>query len=164
MWNLNKGKTAKGVSPAAAGSAARASEVTATSAPSSQTGGTPAIDYSTIGKLITIKGEVSGSELLLIEGRVEGTISFPESRVTIGRTANVAANVTAREIVVLGTVRGNLNGTDRVDVRNQGSVTGDVVAQRINMEDGAFFQGRIDVRDPRQSATEPVDGMVITSC
>ncbi|HEY4816440.1 MAG TPA: polymer-forming cytoskeletal protein, partial [Candidatus Acidoferrum sp.] len=68
------------------------------------------------------------------------------NRVTIGRNGVVAANISAREIVVLGKVRGNLTASDRVDIRSDGSLTGDVVAARISIEDGAFFKGGIDIR------------------
>jgi len=107
-------------------------------------------DQATIGKSLVIKGEVSGSESLYIDGRVEGSINLPGNRVTVGRNGVVNANVTAREIVVTGKVRGNLTASDRVDIRNEGSLTGDVVAQRISIEDGAFFKGGIDIRKPGQ--------------
>jgi cytoskeletal protein CcmA (bactofilin family) len=85
---------------------------------------------------------------LYIDGRVEGSISLAGNRVTIGRNGVVSANVTAREIVIIGKVRGNLNASDRVDIRNEGSLTGDVIAQRISIEDGAFFKGGIDIQKP----------------
>lgn len=107
-------------------------------------------DQATIGKSLVIKGEVSGSESLYIDGRVEGSINLSGNRVTVGRNGVVAANITAREIVVLGKVRGNLAASDRVDIRTEGSLTGDVVAQRISIEDGAFFKGGIDIRKPGQ--------------
>lgn len=109
-------------------------------------------DQATIGKSLVIKGEVTGSESLYIDGRVEGSITLPGNRVTIGRNGVVNANITAREIVVTGKVRGNLSASDRVDIRNEGSLTGDVVAQRISIEDGAFFKGGIDIRKPGQKA------------
>jgi cytoskeletal protein CcmA (bactofilin family) len=105
-------------------------------------------DQATIGKSLVIKGEVTGSESLYIDGRVEGSIHLPGNRVTVGRNGVVAANITAREAVILGKVRGNVTATDRVDIRNEGSLTGDVVAQRISIEDGAFFKGGIDIRKP----------------
>ena len=107
-------------------------------------------DQATIGKSLVIKGEVAGSESLYVDGRIEGSINLPGNRVTIGRNGVVSANITAREIVVLGKVRGNMNASDRVDIRNEGSLTGDVVAQRISIEDGAFFKGGIDIRKPGQ--------------
>ena len=116
-------------------------------------------DQATIGKSLVIKGEVSGSESLYIDGRVEGSINLPGNRVTIGRNGTVNANIIAREIVVTGKVRGNLSASDRVDIRNEGSLTGDVVAQRISIEDGAFFKGGIDIRKPGQKANGEADKM-----
>src|SRR5436309_498261 len=117
-------------------------------------------EQATIGKSLVIKGEVTGSESLYIDGKVEGSIQLPGNRVTIGRNGQVSANINAREVVVLGKVRGNLNASDRVDIRNEGSLTGDVVAQRISIEDGAFFKGGIDIRKPGQQqkndSKEPV--------
>ena len=105
-------------------------------------------EQATIGKSLVIKGEVSGSEALYIDGRVEGSINLSGNRVTIGRNGVVSANINAREIVVMGKVKGNLQAQDRVDIRNEGSLTGDVIAQRISIEDGAFFKGGIDIRKP----------------
>jgi cytoskeletal protein CcmA (bactofilin family) len=107
-------------------------------------------EQATIGKSLVIKGEVTGSESLYIDGKVEGSISLPGNRVTVGRNGQVAANISAREIVVLGKVRGNMTASDRVDIRGEGSLTGDVVAQRISIEDGAYFKGGIDIRKPGQ--------------
>src|SRR5512144_341763 len=107
-------------------------------------------DQATIGKSLVIKGEVTGSESLYIDGRVEGSINLAGNRVTVGRNGVVAANINAREIVVLGKVRGNLTASDRVDIRSDGSLTGDVVAARISIEDGAFFKGGIDIRKAGQ--------------
>ena len=107
---------------------------------------TTTADQATIGKSLVIKGEVTGSESLYIDGRVEGSINLSGNRVTVGRNGVVAANINAREIVVLGKVRGNLTASDRVDIRSDGSLTGDVVAARISIEDGAYFKGGIDIR------------------
>jgi cytoskeletal protein CcmA (bactofilin family) len=126
------------------------SEPTPVSAPRNATLNTA--DQATIGKSLVIKGEVTGSESLYIDGRVEGSINLTGNRVTVGRNGVVNANIQAREIVVLGKVRGNLQASDRVDIRTEGSLTGDVVAQRISIEDGAFFKGGIDIRKPGQSA------------
>jgi cytoskeletal protein CcmA (bactofilin family) len=99
-----------------------------------------------------VKGEVTGSESLYIDGKVEGAINLPGNRVTVGRNGQVSANISAREVVVLGKVRGNINASDRVDIRSEGSLTGDVIAQRISIEDGAFFKGGIDIRKPGHEA------------
>ena len=109
-------------------------------------------DQATIGKSLVIKGEVAGSEALFIDGRVEGAINLAGNRVTIGRNGVIAANISAQDVIVMGRVRGNISATDRVDIRNEGSLTGDVVAQRISIEDGAFFKGGIDIRKPGTKA------------
>jgi cytoskeletal protein CcmA (bactofilin family) len=117
-------------------------------------------EQATIGKGLFIKGEITGSESLYIDGKVEGSLNLPGNRVTVGRNGQVSANITAREIVVLGKVRGNVSATDRVDIRAEGSLNGDVAAARISIEDGAFFKGGIDIRKPdakaAASAPEPV--------
>jgi cytoskeletal protein CcmA (bactofilin family) len=121
----------------------------------------PTGEQATIGKSLIVKGEVSGSESLYIDGKVEGAINLPGNRVTVGRNGQVAANITAREVVVLGKVRGNIQASDRVDIRSEGSLTGDVAAARISIEDGAYFKGGIDIRKPGDTkngaaAAEPV--------
>jgi cytoskeletal protein CcmA (bactofilin family) len=119
---------------------------------------TTTADQATIGKSLVIKGEVTGSESLYIDGRVEGSISLAGNRVTVGRNGVVAANINAREIVVLGKVRGNLTASDRVDIRSDGSLTGDVVAARISIEDGAYFKGGIDIRKGGQPTQTKANG------
>jgi cytoskeletal protein CcmA (bactofilin family) len=153
MWkptNPNPTPSPEPQRPAPSFSPAASPEPTPVAAPRNATLNSQ--DQATIGKSLVIKGEVSGSESLYIDGRVEGSINLAGNRVTVGRNGVVAANITAREIVVLGKVRGNLTASDRVDIRNEGSLTGDVVAQRISIEDGAFFKGGIDIRKPGQKA------------
>lgn len=132
---------------------AMSSEPAVAPRPSSSTTTTTA-DQATIGKSLVIKGEVTGSESLYIDGRVEGSISLAGNRVTVGRNGVVSANINAREIVVLGKVRGNLTASDRVDIRSDGSLTGDVIAARISIEDGAYFKGGIDIRKGGQAQTK----------
>ena len=133
------------------------------------TAAVPAGDQATIGKSLIVKGEVSGSESLYIDGKVEGAINLPGNRVTIGRNGQVAANILAREIVVLGKVRGNCQASDRVDIRSEGSLTGDVIAARISIEDGAFFKGGIDIRKagaeakPGAASTPAAEPVVVAS-
>lgn len=110
-------------------------------------------DQATIGKGIAVKGDISGSDPIYIEGRVEGTIQIPGERVTVGKTGSVmgrsgggAPCITAREIVVLGTVVGDLSAGERVDIRAGASLTGDVTTARVSIEDGAYFRGGIDIR------------------
>jgi cytoskeletal protein CcmA (bactofilin family) len=109
-------------------------------------------DQATIGKGLIIKGEITGSESLFIDGKVEGSISLPGNRVTVGRNGQVSASINAREIVVLGKVKGNVSASDRVDIRAEGALTGDVAAARISIEDGAFFKGGIDIKKAETKA------------
>ncbi len=110
---------------------------------------TPA-EQATIGRSLVIKGDVSGSESLYIDGRVEGSINLPDNRVSIGRNGSVAADISAKEVVILGKVSGNIVCTDRVDIRSEGSLTGDVVTPRISVEDGAFLKGSVDIQKSAQ--------------
>jgi len=112
----------------------------------------PPLEQATIGRSVVIKGEVSGAESLFIDGRVEGTISFPESRVTIGRNGNVAANINAKEVVIMGKVQGNVECADRLDLRSDGALTGDVITHRISVEEGAILKGGVEVRTPEKKA------------
>ena len=101
---------------------------------------------STIGKTLVIKGEITGSESVLIEGKVEGSIVLPGDRVTVGRNGRVSANIAAQDIVVLGEVVGNCDASDHLDIRCEGSLCGDVVVSRISVEEGAYLTGSIDIR------------------
>jgi len=107
---------------------------------------TAPVDQATIGRTLVIKGEITGSEALYIDGRIEGKIIMPESRVTIGRNGKVDASIQAKEVVVMGKVTGNIDCTDRVDIRAEGSVAGDISTVRITVEDGAALKGGIQVR------------------
>jgi cytoskeletal protein CcmA (bactofilin family) len=115
---------------------------------------TSPIEQATIGRSLVIKGEISGSESLYIDGRVEGAITFKDHRVTVGRNGVVAANISAREVVIMGKVTGNLECSDRVDIRGEGSLTGDIVSQRISVEDGAMLRGSVQLT-PSEKRYEP---------
>ena len=115
-----------------------------------------AADQATISKGISVKGEISGTESLFVDGKVEGSINLPGNRVTVGRNGQVAASISAREIVVLGKVRGNVTASDRVEIRVEGALTGDVTAARISIEDGAFFKGAIELRKLESKQPAPV--------
>jgi len=119
---------------------------------------TPPLEQATIGRSLVIKGEVSGAEAIFIDGRVEGTISFPENRVTIGRNGNVAANVNAKEVVIIGKVQGNVECADRLDIRSEGVLAGDVVTHRISVEEGAILKGGVEVRaqEKKDQKNQPV--------
>jgi cytoskeletal protein CcmA (bactofilin family) len=98
-----------------------------------------------IGKSVEIRGEVKGSEDLMIEGRVEGTITLIDSRVTIGASARVDADVAARDIVILGLLNGNVTATARVELRKGGNLTGNVRAARLSIEEGALLSGKVEL-------------------
>ena len=108
------------------------------------------MEQATIGRSLVIKGEVTGAEPLYIDGRIEGSITLADNRVTIGRNGSVTANISAREVVIMGNVKGNIQCSDRLDIRSEGSLTGDVVTQRISVEDGAMIKGSVEVRQNAQ--------------
>jgi cytoskeletal protein CcmA (bactofilin family) len=105
-----------------------------------------------IGKSVVIRGEVKGNEDLFVDGRIEGTISLSESRLTIGPNAVLAADLTARDVLVLGQVQGNIIAGGRVELRAGCSVIGDVRAQRLAIEDNAVFRGKVDLTQGASSA------------
>jgi cytoskeletal protein CcmA (bactofilin family) len=105
-----------------------------------------------IGKSVIIKGELSGSEDLTIEGQVEGKIELKQNILTIGPNGKIKAQVSAKAVVVLGQVQGNITATERVDIRDNGSVDGDLSAPRVAIADGAHFRGAIDMQ---KSAGKP---------
>jgi cytoskeletal protein CcmA (bactofilin family) len=116
---------------------------------------TSRIEQACIGRSMTIKGEVSGNEAIFIAGRVEGTISFAENRVTIGRDANVAANIAAKELVIMGKVHGNVDCADRLDIRSEGVLMGDVLTHHFSVEEGAVLKGGVEVRHPEKKDQKP---------
>ena len=111
---------------------------------------TSPIEQATIGRSLVIKGEVTGSESLYIDGRVEGSITFKDHRVTVGRNGVVQANIAAREVVIMGKVTGNVECSDRVDIRSEGTLNGDVVSARISVEDGAQLRGSVQLTPAEQ--------------
>jgi cytoskeletal protein CcmA (bactofilin family) len=98
-----------------------------------------------LGSSLHVKGEISGNEDLLIDGTVEGLITLDERKLTVGASAKVTADIIAREVVVYGTVKGNLRAKDRIEIKKDGSVNGDLTTARIMIEDGAYFKGSIEI-------------------
>jgi cytoskeletal protein CcmA (bactofilin family) len=109
------------------------------------------VQSATIGRSITIKGEVSGDEDLLIEGHIDGTVHLKEHAVTVGEAGQVTADVTARIITVQGRVDGDLTADEKIILRQTAQVEGDLVAPRVVLEDGAQFRGGVDMGDPDRS-------------
>jgi cytoskeletal protein CcmA (bactofilin family) len=99
-----------------------------------------------IGKTIAIKGEITASDPVYIYGKVEGSISAPANRVTVGKEGNVKADITAREVVVMGDVCGKVEGSYRVEIRAEGSLTGGLTTHRVCVEEGAVVNGTISIR------------------
>ncbi|MGB8543472.1 MAG: polymer-forming cytoskeletal protein [Candidatus Acidiferrales bacterium] len=105
-----------------------------------------------LGETIEVKGKISGEEDLQVDGKVEGPISLQGQRLTVGRTGKLNSEIAAREVVVYGNVHGNVRASDRVEIKKDGSVTGDVITARISIEDGAFFKGRIEIERGKQTS------------
>ena len=108
-----------------------------------------------IGKSILIKGELSGSEDLFIDGQVEGTIELQGHNLSVGPDGQVHANISAKEVVIQGSVKGDVLVADRVKIEKFGSLRGDMVAARVVIEDGAYFKGSIDIQKGGEPATKP---------
>jgi cytoskeletal protein CcmA (bactofilin family) len=106
-----------------------------------------------IGKSVQIRGEVKGSEDLLVDGQVEGTITLTESRLTIG--PNVAAHVAARDVVVLGTLNGDITATGRIELRQGSNLIGDISAARLSIEENAVFKGKVDLVQTNSKPSAP---------
>lgn len=115
-------------------------------APGIATGLKSAMEQATLGATMVVKGELSGSQAFFVDGRVEGSIRFPNHRVTVGRGAVVEAKIEAKEVIIMGTVTGNIDCGDRVDIRSEAVLTGDVVTQRISIDEGALVKGSVEVR------------------
>ena len=99
----------------------------------------------TIGKAVMVKGDIFSREDLMIDGEVEGRVELQEHRLTIGPNGRVQASIAAREIIVLGAIHGNVEATDKIDIRKDARLVGDIRTARIVIEDGAYFKGSIDI-------------------
>ena len=106
----------------------------------------------TIGKNVTITGQIFSREDLYVDGEVEGTIELAENKLTIGANGKVKAGIHAREVVIIGSVQGNVEATERVDIRKDARLVGDIRTARIVIEDGAVFKGSIDIVKPEVKA------------
>jgi len=106
----------------------------------------PAEGSTVIGKSVVIRGELSGNEDLYIDGDVEGTVTLPESRLTIGPNARVRADLSVRDAIVFGHLTGNVKATGRVDLRQSAVVKGDILAGRLSIEESAILTGRVELK------------------
>ena len=108
-----------------------------------------------IGKSVVIKGELSGSEDLTIEGQVEGKIELRQNVLTIGPNGKIKAQVFAKSVIVLGEVVGNVTASEKVDIRDNGSVDGDIISPRVAIAEGAHFRGSVDMQRSKAAAAPP---------
>ena len=107
-----------------------------------------------LGASLNVKGEISGNEDLVIDGTVEGLVQLDDRKLTVGDSAKVTADIVAREVVVYGNVKGNLRARDRIEIKKDGSVVGDLTTARIMIEDGAYFKGSIEIERKTDSGAE----------
>jgi cytoskeletal protein CcmA (bactofilin family) len=105
-----------------------------------------------LGKLVSVKGELAGREDLFVDGEVEGSIELSGHGLTVGPNGRIRANIQAQTVVVFGRIEGNVRGSERVELRKSAVVTGDILTQRIMIEDGAFLKGGIDIQKPESKA------------
>jgi cytoskeletal protein CcmA (bactofilin family) len=112
-------------------------------------------DIVNIGKSVVIKGELNGSEDLTIEGQVEGTIQLRDNVLTIGPNGRIKAQVFAKSVVIQGEVTGNVTASEKVDIRDNGSVDGDIVSPRVAIAEGAHFRGSVDMQRKSAAAAAP---------
>ena len=118
---------------------------------------TPSGSTARLGASLHVKGEISGKEDLHIDGSVEGLIQIEDRKLTVGASAKLTADVVAREVVVYGSVKGNLRARDRIEIKKDGSVVGDLITARIMIEDGAYFKGSIEIDRTASSSDTDLD-------
>lgn len=151
MWTKQQADT-----PASSPAQGSASSVTPFNAPASARSNSPAArGTARLGASLQIKGHITGTEDLQIDGIVDGPITLRGHELTVGPTAQLTSEINAGEAVVYGKVIGNLHARDRVDIKKDGSVVGDISTARISIEDGAHFKGRIEI-DPTKTQAAAV--------
>jgi cytoskeletal protein CcmA (bactofilin family) len=112
-------------------------------------------DFANIGRSVVIKGELSGSEDLYVDGQVEGSIELQGNSLTIGPNGQVRANVNAKSVIVQGKMDGNIRSSQRTELRKTAVVSGDIVTERVAIEEGAFFKGKVDIQKDMQKTGSP---------
>jgi cytoskeletal protein CcmA (bactofilin family) len=167
MWNKRKDEEypPKPATPAAPASSGRDNAPAMSTAPSASYQSDNR-GIAVIGKSVMIKGQIFSREDLTIDGEVEGSVELQEHRLTVGPNGKLQAGVKAREIIVLGTIQGNVEASDKIDIRKDAKLVGDIKTARIVIEDGAYFKGNIDITRPdvtRQAAPAPKPAAVAPS-
>jgi cytoskeletal protein CcmA (bactofilin family) len=120
-------------------------------------------EFAHIGKSVVIKGELSGSEDLYIDGRVSGTIELRGNSLTIGPNGQIEANINAKGVVVQGKLEGSIQASDRVELRSSAVMVGDVITQRIAIEDGAYLKGKVDIQKEAAKASPKPEAKPVTT-
>jgi cytoskeletal protein CcmA (bactofilin family) len=161
MWKRDEAvkptvPTGSGSTPASTVGQPPAAEAARPSAPSEPQRGMERTTVN-IGKSVVIKGELSGSEDLTIEGQVDGKIELRQNVLTIGPNGKIKAQVFAKSVIILGEVTGNVTASEKVDIRDNGSVDGDIAAPRVAIAEGAHFRGSIDMQRTGAGAGKPAD-------
>jgi cytoskeletal protein CcmA (bactofilin family) len=148
MWTKEAQSEVPGVSPSKdsriPGAPVNAPAGNRTNSPTART-------LACLGSTIVVKGEISSDEDLQIDGKVDGPILLRGHRLTVGRTAQLNSQITASEVIVYGNASGNLHARDRVEIKKDGQVIGDITTKRISIEDGAYFKGRIEIERAQSS-------------
>ena len=159
MWNKRKDEDVRQPAAPAPPQAELSREPAPVPAPAVKPAATEAArGVAAIGKSVIIKGQILAREDLYLDGEMEGTVEVPEHRLTIGPHAKLQASIRAREVVVLGSVNGNVEAIEKMDIRKDARLIGDIKTGGIVIEDGAFFKGSIDIVRPepaRQPARQP---------
>jgi len=152
MWKSRKEEEKPFVSQPPQVPAAPVRETVPAEAPKEESrpelGRTIRAEMARIGKLVSVKGELSGREDLFVDGEVEGSIDLAGHLLTVGPNGRIRANISAQSVVVFGRIEGNVRGSERVELRKSAIVSGDILTQRIVIEDGAFLKGGIDIQKP----------------
>src|SRR5688572_9815056 len=146
MWKRDEAVKPTGGQPAPAGPVTHTQHASVPSAPQPVSRQQIERDVVNIGKSVVIKGELNGSEDLTIEGHVEGKIELKDHVLTIGPNGKIKAQVFAKMVIVLGEVNGNVTATEKVDIRDGGSVDGDIISPRVAIAEGAHFRGAVDMQ------------------
>jgi len=157
MWKRDEAVKPASGQPAAAAPQPPAPSPAGPSGPRPESNRYMEKDIVNIGKSVVIKGELNGSEDLTIEGHVEGTIQLKDHVLTIGPNGRIKAQVFAKAVIVQGEVTGNVTASDKVDIRDNGSVDGDIVSPRVAIAEGAHFRGSVDMQR-KAASTQPAQG------
>ena len=122
-----------------------------------------AVGSATLGKNVTVKGQIMSREDLTIDGEVEGTVECQEHRLTIGPNGRVHAGLKAREIVIYGSIQGNVEAAEKIDIKKEAKLVGDIKTSRIMIEDGAYFKGSIDITKAAQPQRPPAAPPIVAA-